>query len=296
MFAAGLQEYSLNDYFGVYGRPLRQPVENYGHARVIGQSTVISLRGEATEFVLHAVSSGSPHLDFIFFVSGGCSYFGVDDWVTVNAQLIVVPNGLTKKFRFEGDWDVLIIRLPREATVSMTPNPPKVVTAFDRASVLERAMYNFACTLLEEKDEVSAVELYAFEQLLLEMGGASILDRVGGGWAQGAPHSVMLDRAKAIIAQQCADPTLSPATVAFEVQSSLRQLQSIFSEAGTTIAAEIRSRRAYEAYSLLRDARYDVLTTDQVAERSGFGTTMSMRRALVEIYGLSPKQARRQRD
>ncbi len=138
----------------------------------------------------------------------------------------------------------------------------------------------------------SAIENYALEQLLVEMSGAALLDRLGGGERRGTPQASLRDRAMAIIVQQAASPDLTPELVAREARASLRQLQTVFAEIGTTVSAEIRKRRAYLAHGLLQNDRYDVLSVFQIAERSGFGTTMSMRRALAEFYGKCPRDIR----
>jgi AraC-like DNA-binding protein len=294
--ASSTRTFSFAEFFTDKSMLAGQYLGAGGNIRTIGQSYVASLEGKPIELDLREEQDDTSHIDFIFFRSGGYSYLGSDGWVNLDAQLIVAPKGLNRKVRLEGKWKILAVRLPREAVESFTPPPPNRIGSFKQLSILERAMYAFASSLISNPGEVSAVETYALEQLLFEMSGATLLDRMGGGWAQGAPHAVMLDRAKAVIAQQCSDPQLTPSLVAHEVKSSLRQLQKIFSDADTSLAVEIRARRAYTACALFRDARYDVLTVDQIAERSGFGTTMSMRRALADIYGLGPREMRHKRD
>lgn len=291
-----VRPFGLAEFFS--GNPIftgSAPREN-GQARTVGQSSVIELAGNPIEFDLRKSHSETFHIDFIFIRAGRYSYRADNRWVPAEARLVIAPNGIASEIRLEGQWEILVIRLPREAAESFTPHPPREVIAFEEVSTLERSMYAFASSLISSQDPLSAVEIYALEQLLLEMAGASMLHRLGKGWALGAPHAVLLDQAIAVIAQQCADPQLTPAIVAHEVRSSLRQLQTVFGNAGTSLSAEIRTRRAYNARALLRDARYDVLTIDQIAERSGFRTTMSMRRALVDIYGFGPREIRRNRE
>nr|WP_239529092.1 helix-turn-helix domain-containing protein [Paenarthrobacter ilicis] len=99
----------------------------------------------------------------------------------------------------------------------------------------------------------------------------------------------------AVIAQRCADRELNPEAVAKAVQSSLRRVQAAFAEVGNSIAAEIRRQRGRLAKNLLKDARYDVLSVQQIAEQTGFGTTAALRRALDELYGCGPKDLRERR-
>ncbi|MGO3527366.1 helix-turn-helix domain-containing protein [Glutamicibacter arilaitensis] len=255
------------------------------------------MRGSSVEIDFDMCSRWGSFLDFCFIIEGSCSFGEIGVRRNVEAQLFVAPMTGSGKANFEGKWEILVVRIPTEALVPMTPELPSSITVYERAAPIERSMYDFARNLITyNKDEISSIEQYAFEQLLLEMAGASLLNRLGGGERlQGAPHIATLARAKAVIAQQSSDPSLDPSLVADEVKTSLRQLQSFFSIAGTSIAAEIRLRRALVAHSLLVDAIYDVLTTDQIAERSGFRTVASMRRAMGEIYGMTPRQIRHSR-
>jgi transcriptional regulator GlxA family with amidase domain len=153
-------------------------------------------------------------------------------------------------------------------------------------------MQRFIGSLLDGESRASAIEQYAIEQLVMEMSGAVLLDRIGAVTGQGSPHAVLRERAIAVIAQQCGDPGLNPSRVAHEVQSSLRQLQLVFSESGNSVAGEIRRQRARLAHSLLVDSRFDVLSIDQIAQRAGFNSPMSLRRALDEAYETTPRALR----
>jgi transcriptional regulator GlxA family with amidase domain len=86
-----------------------------------------------------------------------------------------------------------------------------------------------------------------------------------------------------------------PAAVAREAGASLRHLQTVFAEAGTTVAGEIRRERARLARSALQDPRLDEMSVEELGLRSGFGSSVTMRRALDEIYRLSPRELRRSR-
>lgn len=266
-----------------------------GRARMIGEIEVMLMMGQPLEFELPEHSPAGPYVEFIYMLEGTCCYMGVDEWVSNPARLIVIPGRIIRRIRFGGEWKMLLVRIPRDAIVSLMPQAPSRIGTFEQLSTIERSMLAFAHVLVRGSEALSTLEAYAIEQLLLEMGGMSLLNRMGSGWARGAPQTVLLERARAVIAQQSADPSLTPAVVATQVSSSLRQLQSIFRDAGTSLAVEIRARRAQHARTLLCDARYDVLTIDQIAEQSGFGTTMSMRRALQDLYGSQPSEMRRER-
>ncbi|MGP5699929.1 helix-turn-helix domain-containing protein [Glutamicibacter arilaitensis] len=272
------------DYFGIRGK-----------AVVTGRTSVIAVSGSSVVLQMsHSVDNVEEFITLAFLQEGHFDYMENDNWIHSESRIIMIPSGVVNQIRFPEDWKALLIQLPQESIDSMTPYPLRKVQKFDKTTALENAMCAFATSINTTNSELSAVEAYAVEQLLQEMAGATLLDRVGGFFKRDSPRVVLLDSARAVIAQQCADPYLTPNIVAAEVSSSLRQLQSVFSAAGTTVAGEIRSRRALLARDLLIDSRYDVLTVEEIAQRSGFGNSKSLRRALLTIYGTGPREIRNQ--
>ncbi|WP_307362465.1 AraC family transcriptional regulator [Microbacterium murale] len=251
-----------------------------------------SIWGDAAEFIVHP-DPEEHHLSFVFVETGTfTSRYADEPWLAFEAGLIVAPHGIARQVRFNESWRVLIAQMPRAALTAFVPQLPNAVSAFPDRRLLDQAMKSFLTEVIDRNESTSAIERYAIEQLVMEMGGAVLLDRLGTGGVHGSPRAVLRDRALAVIAQQGADLSLTPSRVAHDVSSSLRHLQSIFAEAGTTVAGEIRRQRARLARSLLTDSRYDVLTVEQVAQRSGFGNAMSLRRALHDVYRASPRTLR----
>lgn len=80
------------------------------------------------------------------------------------------------------------------------------------------------------------------------------------------------------------------------MRSSLRQLQLVFAEAENSVAGEIRHQRARLAKSLLLDSRFDSLSIEQISQRAGFPPPISLRRALEEEYGATPRALRAHRE
>jgi AraC-like DNA-binding protein len=102
-----------------------------------------------------------------------------------------------------------------------------------------------------------------------------------------------LTHALAVIVGRCTDPALTPAVVAQEARLSLRQLQRLFRERGTTVGREIRRARVEQALTLLRDRQYDALSIDQVAQFVGFSNGSSLARAMAAEGHASPTRAAR---
>ncbi|KJL29311.1 helix-turn-helix domain-containing protein [Microbacterium oxydans] len=261
--------------------------------RASGAVLMLSVSGFSTELTIDTTMAYPDHSVFAFVETEAMwAKLDGEPWVQTEGGLVIAPNGITRRLRWAGAWRLTAALVPRTAIASFVPALPPDATVYPDRRLLDTSMQQFIGNLLEAEGRASAIEQYAIEQLVMEMSGALLLDRIGAVTAQGSPHEVLRDRAIAVIAQQCGDPSLNPVRVAREVQSSLRQLQLVFSEAGNTVAGEIRRQRARLAHSLLVDSRYDVLSIEQVSQRAGFHSPMSLRRALDEAYQTTPRGLR----
>ncbi len=97
-------------------------------------------------------------------------------------------------------------------------------------------------------------------------------------------------RTDTIIFEQAADPMLSPASIAGQLNISLRQLYRAFSGAESP-AARIRRRRLEHAAELLA-ARSAPAQVDKIAQECGFVSAEYFSRAFRREFGLSPRAYR----
>lgn len=105
--------------------------------------------------------------------------------------------------------------------------------------------------------------------------------------ASPARHSSasLQDRARALIARLHTDPSTSPATVAEIMGVPLRTLQRAFAAQGSSVAREIRRARVHAAQALLRADSASESRALHTAREAGFGSVVTMRRALQEFAG-----------
>lgn len=296
----GLPERSITEY---RNRELvREGVRGVGgslgmnaRVRAFGSTLIIDASGSGSEFERRPLQPGLPTIDIIFVEHGEFAYLHDGVWITSSGPLLVAPSGLPHRVRFTTDWKFVLTRIPRAAILPFVPLLADTVGVYRDLTVPERAMQAFLKNSVQTDQEVSPGESRTIDRLVLEMAGTLLHHRQGAGREPGSPRAVLRDRALAVISEESGDPRLEPARVAEQVGSSLRHLQAIFAEAGTSLAAELRRERARVARAILQDERFDELSIEQVAVRAGFGSSVSMRRALSEIYRLGPKELRHRR-
>ncbi|WP_164933083.1 helix-turn-helix domain-containing protein [Tropicibacter alexandrii] len=104
-------------------------------------------------------------------------------------------------------------------------------------------------------------------------------------------HAIM--RARAFIAENIGDPDLDRTRVAAEVGLSVRRLNSIFAEAGSSIAEEIRRKRLDTVAAALRDPRFASLSISEIAMQCGFNNLQHFSTVFRGAYGVSPRAFRK---
>lgn len=188
--------------------------------------------------------------------------------------------------------DHLLIRIDQadlaDRGVAVTPN----VVRFgpDQATTTTRGLSSLVKAVLYGQSISDAPVSPVIERALLEL--------IVGLHHEGLGHrgsSADLDlglhaRAVTAIRSGYLDRALTPTVLADILGVGLRQLQRAFEKSGSTIAGDLRSRRAEHASTLLSDRRTSGLTLDEIAAASGFTSTGELRRAVRARYGATPSQ------
>lgn len=265
-------------------------VEAHSRVREALSTVVFSLESAKSADLIVDTAAALPDYVAVLFVTGsGSRSPGLGD--VARSYVMHAPRGAVARMRCRGSWRVSGALIHRPTVASFVRDLPPESRVFTDSLPLERSMRGFIDVVLGAGEEPSSIERYAIAQLLTEMGGAVLLERRG--LAPTDPREKLRQRALAFITQQSSDPNLTPAVVAREMQVSLRKLQTVFSEAGSSLFGEIRRQRARTAHSLLTDTGHSDLGIDQVAKRAGFGSTMSLRRALRDEYDSGARSLRR---
>jgi len=145
--------------------------------------------------------------------------------------------------------------------------------------------------LLVGADELnSSASLVGVDRYLASLAGLLLRTAVRKPAAELEQIASVRARTDAIIYEQAADPMLTPATVAAQLNISLRQLYRAFNGTDSP-AARIRSRRLERAAELL-STRTSPPHVERVAQECGFVSAEYFSRAFRREFGLSPRAYR----
>ncbi|GAA2920056.1 AraC-like DNA-binding protein [Microbacterium keratanolyticum] len=263
------------------------------HARVrpIGTTLLIHATGSRSEFTRKPLDPGIDQIDITMVDRGEYSYLDDGRWHHVTSALMIAPSGLPHRVQFDREWEMTLLRVPRAMLLPYAPIIRDEIQLYPELTLFEGSVGTFARQLIVDDRAASGSEATAVERVIREMVGTLVQQRYGHDSGAGA---TVWDRALSAIRARATDPNLSPEQVARDVGCSLRQLQSILSRNDTSVAGEIRRERTRYARQLLRDSNADNLGIDEIARRSGFGSSSTLRRALGTLYERTPREIRQQ--
>jgi len=101
-------------------------------------------------------------------------------------------------------------------------------------------------------------------------------------------HRALIGRIRAVMAERCEEPDLTPDSLAGNVGISKRHLHGLFAKVGSTFGKELIELRLVRASRYLRDGRYDALSASEIAYRVGFNDTSHFARRFKGRFGSSP--------
>lgn len=158
---------------------------------------------------------------------------------------------------------------------------------------LSRPSASFLRELSSNRAPATALTAYFVERMMHEVVGSVLLSKRGFDSGIEVPTTHVHRRALALMTAQRADPLLTPASLAEQLNISLRQLQREFQVKGESVAAVLRQLRVQLAIQLLQDRTYRGLSVEQIARESGFRSGQVMRKALADCGVPSPNEMRK---
>lgn len=183
----------------------------------------------------------------------------------------------------------LVITVPAQVLDGIGIEAP-YVQSIDTHSALFWPFLTFAWTSATVKDRQTGLSLYFMERLLQEMIVGVVVASLRT--QSDRTDADMYSAALSVITARIGDPDLSAASVAAELNVSLRTLQRHFSTRGTTMDRSIRGARVRHALTLLRDPAYASLSVERIAHACGMANGSSLARAFAAEGHESPTRVR----
>src|SRR6266436_7484385 len=238
----------------------------------------------------HVRVDGADHYVVLFQLAGRSAMTYNEEAVRVGVgDVAFVDMGRPATF-FAGNagesWNTMALLLPRQALVSHLGFEPRGGLYRRRGTAVGRLLLDLIRNAGEEGLPPSRTDCYV---------RLAVYDLVGALFAPSDPaparHSDKLFmRVRGIIKDGFADPDLDPCEVAAEAGISLRYLQKLFTQRGSTCSEFIYSLRLDHAARLLH--RRAFLATNQpvseIAYASGFRDYTNFARKFRHRFGRSP--------
>lgn len=125
-----------------------------------------------------------------------------------------------------------------------------------------------------------------------QLGGALALMCEGMASVETTHRRRLLHQIRRAIAQNFADPDMTPATIAAQHGISVRYLHTLFAATGTSMGRELRSIRLARVRAMLEEPAYRSLTVAEMAYACGFNDPGYLARCFAQEFGRSPTSFR----
>ncbi|KQP18941.1 helix-turn-helix domain-containing protein [Methylobacterium sp. Leaf100] len=187
----------------------------------------------------------------------------------------------------------LVLELPRERLEDFL-GPTKVYTAFPVGPTSPGALLaaNFFQGLSEMTDDLAPETAGRLSKIGVDLIVASLAERLAQELPQDLYGTVIIQRAKAYVEENLADPTLDPRQLAAAMGLSLRRLQELFHKQGQHISDWIWERRLRAAGQRLSDSACGHLAIAVIAYGCGFSNSAHFSRRFKDRFGLTPREYR----
>ena len=191
---------------------------------------------------------------------------------------------------------MLFVPIPRSRLHALVANPEDLAgMALDTDKPASRYLIRYL-TLLTQLDEADD------DERLNAHIGTTLLDLIALalGASKDAAHCAQMRGLRAArtqdviarIAAGFADPTFSPDGVAADLGVSVRYVQDLLQETGTSFSARVLEHRLQRARTMLADRRNDGMRIGEIARACGFNEAPYFNRCFRRRFGKSPTDCR----
>lgn len=188
--------------------------------------------------------------------------------------------------------DGLVFQITRRTLLGSAHDELPVGLRFDPAVPSLRILRAAALEIVQLGDEMDPHAAEAAEAVVVDLLRASLAGLHNDHRVAPLSRETLLRAVKATVADDLAEPELSPAHLASRHHISLRYLQSLFASDGSSPAAYIRELRLVTAHRRLGSVRYQHLPVSAIASGTGFSDLSTFTRAFRRRFGITPTERR----
>ncbi|MFE6774932.1 helix-turn-helix domain-containing protein [Streptomyces sp. NPDC057702] len=197
-----------------------------------------------------------------------------------------------------GEWPHMTVQFPRR----MLSLPERTVasvlaTPLDGSRGMAGVFTRWLTDLRARADEFTPADVPTLAAVTLDLLASVIAGRLDAEreLSPRARRRALRARINAFVERHLADPTLTPQVIADAHHISLRQLQQLLAEDGTSPAAWIRRRRLERCREDLAHPRLAARPVQAVAARWGFTNPTHFSRLFRATYDMAPREYRQWR-
>jgi AraC-like DNA-binding protein len=236
---------------------------------------------------------------YVCYVCGGSAHVAQDgrDEIVGAGQLFSFDSTRPYKLTMPERFRMVVLRF-RHRMVGLTPQNTHPLTArawsgaADVGAFLSQAMV----TLSRHITELSATSAPPLASSFVSLISTLFAERLRESTMDPVVvRQALVMRIKAYATEHLDDPALYSETLAQRHGISLRYLQLLFAEQGTSPARWIRHERLARCYADLLNPQYDHLTVAVIGERWGLPGASHFSRLFRDRYGKTPSEFRKTR-
>jgi AraC-like DNA-binding protein len=211
--------------------------------------------------------------------------------------LVMLDSARPYRMSTTGPVELAVVRAEHRH-LGLIPNTTSYLTASPWTEVggLRALSADTFASLADNLDEIEEAAGEAMGLTVTSLMAGLFADRLMAGRSNPpVARQILLLRILSYTRDMLGEPTLIPARVAQRFSISLRYLQVLFAELGTSPARWIRDERLARLHADLRNPRFDHLPVAALGESWGMVGASQVSRLFRARYGLTPSEFRRQR-
>lgn len=239
-------------------------------------------------------AAGQPSIVLLLLTKGGGR-------IHVNTKSIAISDGdlwvleahTNWNIDMERDFELLLLEVPSAQLISRVGRSSLKLPKALGTTVAALSACSIMRTLAANIDAVTQGDLSATETAVLELVHSDLLAETKSDQSTTQVKAAHFGRVTATIEAKLSDPNLSMSHVAQGERLSVRYLQRLFEQNGTSFSEFVKLRRLHRSRTELVDPNHADKSISEIAWRWGFRDHAHFSRSFSLAFNVSPREQRR---